>query len=137
MGTNSSITVKIGKKYHSIYCHWDGYLSHNGEKLLKYYNSQERAESLVELGDLSLLGNFNTKLNGHSFDTPVEDYCIYYGRDRGETNVDPIVADNFDVIMDKNEREYNYLFDDGYWYVDIKGDLSLLTRDLIESEKHV
>jgi len=136
MSTRSSITVKIGNEYHSIYCHFDGCLSFNGKRLLEYYNSQEKAESLVELGDLSYLGKYNTKPKGHSFDTPVSDCCVYYGRDRGETDVDPIVADKYETIMERNIQEYNYLFKNGNWYVDsVKGDLELLTKEMVDDKE--
>ena len=130
MSTRSSITVKTGNKYHSIYCHFDGYLSHNGKKLLEHYNSQEKAESLVSLGDLSVLDDSNIKPKGHSFDNKIEGYCVYYCRDRGETGVEPIIRNTYDEIMDKNEQEYNYLYDNDSWYVDDK----LLTKELIDSE---
>ena len=131
MGTRSSITVKIENKYYSIYCHWNGYLSYNGEKLLEYYNSQEKAESLVSLGYLSVLDDSNIKPKGHSFDNKIEGYCVYYGRDRGETGVDPVIENTYDEIMNKNKQEYNYLYENGNWYVGGK----LLTKELIAREK--
>lgn len=86
MGTRSDIIVKLANgQWKRIYCHWDGYLSHNGKILFKHYNSQERAEALVEHGDLSILGKQCSKPEGHSYATPVKGYCVYYGRDRGET----------------------------------------------------
>ena len=57
MSTRSDIIVqRADGKWHRIYCHSDGYLSHNGQILFDHYNSQAKAESLVQLGDLSLLG---------------------------------------------------------------------------------
>jgi len=40
----------------SIYCHYDGYLSHNGVILAKYYNNEEKIRKLISLGSLSFLG---------------------------------------------------------------------------------
>ena len=33
MGTRSRIGVMHGDKVKSVYCHWDGYLEHNGQIL--------------------------------------------------------------------------------------------------------
>ena len=54
MGTRSRIGVMHGNICKSVYCHWDGYLEHNGVILQDYYNSA-RANNLVALGDLSSL----------------------------------------------------------------------------------
>lgn len=40
----------------SIYCHFDGYLDHVGRLLQTKYNSLEKVNSLIELGDISSLG---------------------------------------------------------------------------------
>lgn len=40
MGTRSSITVKMTDgSFKSVYCHFDGYLDHNGKMLAGHYNS--------------------------------------------------------------------------------------------------
>ena len=39
MGTHSRIGVMHGDKVKSVYCHWDGYLEHNGQVLEQYYDS--------------------------------------------------------------------------------------------------
>ena len=41
--------------YKGVYCHSDGYLTYNGAMLLDHYNSREKADALIALGDLSLL----------------------------------------------------------------------------------
>ena len=50
----------IGKKQKDgtikyIYCHWDGYPSHNGDILKKNYNTKSKVDALLELGDLKIL----------------------------------------------------------------------------------
>ena len=55
MGTRSRIGVMHGDKVKSVYCHWDGYLEHNGAILQEHYNSS-KANFLVALGDISSLG---------------------------------------------------------------------------------
>jgi len=66
----------------SVYCHFDG--SDHLETLQGFYNSQEKAEALVSLGDISVLDDLMDCPEGHSFDTPVKGYCVFYHRDRGE-----------------------------------------------------
>ncbi len=115
MSTNSTISVKIGNKIKSIYCHWDGYLSHNGKILLENYNSQEQAEKLIKLGDLSVLAPSPDKPEGHTYENPVEGYCIAYGRDRKEKNTK---ARTYKDIMEfEDKQEYNYYWDGNKWNV--------------------
>jgi hypothetical protein len=59
----------------SIYCHFDGYLEHNGKILQNYFTNREKVEQLIALGDLSCLGE---DIEEGSPDT------IAYARDRGE-----------------------------------------------------
>ena len=95
MGTRSRIGVMHGDICKSVYCHWDGYLEHNGRILQEYYNSS-KANHLVALGDLSSLRPEIGEAHAFSYhDLPsdqieafkaaTEDMCTYYGRDRGET----------------------------------------------------
>jgi hypothetical protein len=120
MGTRSDIIVKLSNgQWKRIYCHWDGYLSHNGKILLNHYNSQERAERLVEHGDLSSLAASCDKPNGHTFRNPVKGYCIYYGRDRGEKGVDGAIGDSLnEVYPDEGAwTEFTYVWDGHQWLV--------------------
>jgi hypothetical protein len=72
MSTRSRIAIeKQDGTVESIYCHFDGYISHNGEILQNYYSTREKMEKLIELGDISSLEN-----------TPEE--TVAYHRDRGE-----------------------------------------------------
>jgi len=119
MSTNSTITVRTAENERQmIYCHWDGYPTNNGAILLLHFNTHEKAIELVKHGDLSALRpRISPEPNeSHSFDKPLEDVCIYYGRDRGETNVNPITLSNSDSLK-SHLREYNYYFDGENWYV--------------------
>jgi len=86
MATTSSISVFNPETnlWHSVYCHFDGYLSHNGKILFEHYTTLASALKLVSEGDMSVLAPSCDKPDGHTFDDPVKGYCIYYGRDRGE-----------------------------------------------------
>ena len=56
MATRSTIAVEHADGTVSqVYCHWDGYLTHNGQILLDHYDTQEKAEQLVSLGSISSL----------------------------------------------------------------------------------
>lgn len=118
MATRANILVKManGKhagKWASIYTHWDGYPEHHEPILHNHYNSQEKAESLIALGDLSVLDVSTECPDGHSFDNHVDGYCVAYGRDRGETDVDARYANNLLEIWPDNE--YAYFWNGKVW----------------------
>jgi len=51
MGTRSNIIYEEPSgEVLSMYCHYDGYPSHNGRILFDQYNSAEKAKALVEIG---------------------------------------------------------------------------------------
>lgn len=126
MGTRSDIIVHLADgRYKRVYCHWDGYLSHNGALLAAHYASQEFAEKLVGPGDMSSLGKFCNKPKGHSHAKPKKGYSVYYGRDRGETGV---AGKTFDTLAaawpaEDTWTEFTYVWSreygapEGLWYV--------------------
>ena len=121
MGTRSAIIVKVGNLYKGIYCHWDGYPTHNGKILLEHYNSQERAEALIALGDLSSLRENLAPPEGvvHTFDNYSQiKVTVAYGRDRGQTSPDyihPKVGKSPDEVADQIDCAYIYVFRNGRW----------------------
>ena len=120
MGTRSDIIVhRADGKWSRVYCHWDGYLKHNGKILFEHYNDQKKAEKLVKPGDMSSLAPKCSKPKGHSYDTRVEGYTVYYGRDRGEKNVDATVGDSLQEVWPEQDTwtEFTYVWDEGNWYV--------------------
>jgi hypothetical protein len=130
MGTRSRIAVMHGDKCKSVYCHWDGYLEHNGLILQEHYDSA-KANHLVALGDLSSLRqNIGEKHAFSHFDlTPAEreqykldhgDSCTFYGRDRGEEGFDFAVDLTFAKFFERADgccAEWYYIMQDGVWYV--------------------
>jgi len=141
MGTRSRIGVMHGDKVKSVYCHWDGYLEHNGRILLEHYDSA-KANHLVALGDLSSLDKNVDIPEGaeHSFQVPLDGVTTFYGRDRGETGTEWKVAHTFKEFLDQCDNygaEYYYIMRDGVWYVgttyssgSLAGRLVLLTEAL-------
>jgi hypothetical protein len=87
MSTRSNIAILNNDgSIEAIYCHWDGYPSHNGKILLDHYMSAKKVRALLALGDISILGaEIGEK---HDFDQPApEGVVTAYGRDRGETGI--------------------------------------------------
>lgn len=99
-----------------IYCHWDGYPSHNGAILLHHYQDLEKIRELIALGDISSLAAAVKPAAGeHSFESPQEGVVVAYGRDRHE---DGIGSRHFDTLDDYQKLmrseggyiEYVYLY---------------------------
>jgi hypothetical protein len=119
-----------GDNVKSVYCHWDGYLEHNGAILQEHYDSV-KANQLVALGDLSSLRpNIGEKhkfspfdcdeLTSEEFEKRYGGMCTFYGRDRGETGTEWKTHTNFvDFFaeVDGSWCEWYYIMRDGVWYV--------------------
>lgn len=112
MATRSNINVKVGDKYHVIYCHYDGGIDFNGLTLFNHYNSQALAEKLVSGGHLSSLDKSCDKPDGHTFKTPIKGYSVYYGRDRGDKNMEFTISDKIE-----DHQEYLYIWDGDKWLI--------------------
>lgn len=122
MGTRSAIGIKHGDVVKAVYCHYDGYLQHNGLILATYYTDSIKVNKLISMGDMSTLGasiGEQQKFNDfREVDTIAETWCKFYGRDRGEDNVDyRTFANEQDYLENFNAgEEFHYLFKDGSWY---------------------
>lgn len=98
-----------------IYCHFDGYPSHNGKILVENYNTTEKVSALLKLGDLSILGKeIGQKQDFDDRKTHNDDWCLAYGRDRGEYNTD-IEAKSGVLQEIIGDQDYTYIFDRGKW----------------------
>ena len=98
MGTRSMIAIQnpYSKDVRAVYCHWDGYLEHNGAILQKHYSASPKVNNLIALGDLSSLRpeigdkhlfsslEINDKAERAAYEETVKDMCTFYTRDRGE-----------------------------------------------------
>jgi hypothetical protein len=84
--------------------------------LTGFYNSQEMAEKLVKLGDVSILAESIECPKGHSFDSPVKGYSVFYKRDRGDTKgANCRVRVSYQGCLNANKQRYNYLWDGEKW----------------------
>jgi len=129
MGTRSRIAVMHGTVCKSVYCHWDGYLEHNGEILQKHYDSA-KANQLVALGDISSLrpeigekhafSKLEVPMDGEAYDKLYGNMTTFYGRDREETGCEWQVAHTFEEFLEQADgcgAEFYYVMRDGVWYV--------------------
>lgn len=138
MSTTSTIGYYDGKTVKFIYCHWDGYLSHNGKILLEHYTDVEKIKELVSLGAISTLRS-RVKPNYdefHSFDASLGDVVVAYGRDRGEKIVimsEPS-SDLQKALKNAKNQQYAYVFDieTDAWYYRNSSSCGLLTIENIK-----
>lgn len=106
MATRSLIGMNQGNGIiKTIYCHWDGYPEGVGATLVEHYNTPVKVNGLLELGDISSLGD------------TLEDTQAYH-RDRGES-LDMVGARDvregevMEVASDY-DAEYVYMFNDNF-----------------------
>jgi len=107
----------------SIYCHFDGYLSGVGKTLFEHYD-REKTEKLIELGDISVLGE-------STLDT------IAYHRDRNEDlhfKTFLNIPDLFDYGFESGIEYIYCLTKDGIWLVNKLGrsTVDILVEELEE-----
>jgi hypothetical protein len=114
-----AIQNPYSKDVRAIYCHWDGYLEHNGSILHKHYSASPKVNNLIALGDLSSLRPeigiqhaFSSldvpKAEQEAYDKEHGNSCTFYTRDRGEDAP-------FQVFKTIKEAEEHYTWSD-YFY---------------------
>lgn len=119
MATRCLILKEDGKNLKGIYCHSDGYPDHVGMLLDNYYNTPKMVESLISLGDISILDKkLKPTTKSHSFDTPEKGVTVAYARDRGEEfqNVQT-TRKELEKIAKGNWAEFVYIYDGKVWNV--------------------
>ena len=126
MATRSRIAIENQDgSVTSIYCHWDGHIETNGVILNNNYNTKDKVEALIELGNLS------------SLDKTLET-TVAYARDQGDDviqnlyfNVEELFEDGFGIGI-----EYVYCFTkDGIWLVNELGSVNVaILSEVIEEE---
>ena len=115
MATRSFIGYVDGEYIKYVYCHSDGYLDGVGKILKEHYDFQKTKE-LISFGAISVLGpNIGTARN---FNSPSDDQCLFYGRDRGDANTRASSASSkIEYMIDAWGVEYVYLLENGVWTV--------------------
>lgn len=119
MGTRSLIGMENQDgSVRYIYCHWDGYPSCVGQKLVNNYGDRDKVSALLDLGNLSSLGaELGEK---HDFnDRDCGDVCTAYGRDRDEEGQEATFLTSREEFLNGEIdmwQEFQYLFTkDGEW----------------------
>lgn len=105
MATRSYIGMRNENgKVDYIYCHWDGYPEHHWPILNESYATKELVNELLELGNLSSLGNDIGS-------------CEAYHRDRGESRKDTRRGTSeFVELIKDSPVDYVYVLEaDGKW----------------------
>jgi hypothetical protein len=123
MSTRSRIAIETESGIvKSIYCHFDGYVSGVGKMLYNHYD-KEKLEKLIELGDISSLGE------------SIENTVAYH-RDRGEDlhstdylNIEGLFGNCF-----RSGEEYAYYLNkDGVWLMyTLQNTIKILKDELEE-----
>ena len=155
MGTRSTIALEYADgTVEQVYCHWDGYLAHNGQILQEYYSNPFILRDLIDLGDLSSLRpTVGTKHAFSHFELRAEevaeykvlteDMCTFYGRDRGETGTSAKRFNNFQDYLARHQyEEYEYILravgGEAVWFVaDHSDEFKPLLQALIAEEECV
>lgn len=132
MATRSTIALEFADgTVGQVYCHWDGYLQHNGKILLNHYMDPYKLRDLIDLGDVSSLAeevgvkhpfDNNALFGSPAYEQYKEQYgnmCTFYGRDRGEEGTQAKYFKDFaDYEQNHQYEEYEYILrNDGVWYV--------------------
>ena len=137
MGTRSTIALEFADgTVQQVYCHWDGYLSHNGKILHESYSDPFKLQRLLDLGGISSLDKeIGTQ---HNFSDRLEGVTTFYTRDRGESLTIEKFASFADYVENHQYEEFEYILRqvDGkaVWFVSEGGKYITLT-EAFEKEK--
>lgn len=151
MATRSTIALEFADgTIGQVYSHWDGYLAHNGKILFENYSNPFILRDLIDLGGVSSLAEtVGTKHPFSHYDvegmTLVEFNNLYgnmttfYGRDRGETNVEAKYFKDFaDYKANCQQEEYDYILRNvngvATWYVSDHGSEYILLTEAFAKE---
>ena len=143
MGTRSRIGLALGPdQIISVYCHYNGYIQHNGRILRDNYSTKQQVQELIDGGDMSCLhtretweskplkqqiikedGTTEVKYMEHPngswmMDIEKEVLAPMYYSERGE-DVPPKLSTFDEFLSDNCGEEWCYLFTPGhgwqYW----------------------
>ena len=121
MATRSTIALEFADgTIGQVYCHWDGYLAHNGKMLQEYYSNPFILRDLIDLGSLSSLhptigtkhpfSMFEANMTQDEYANLYRDMCVFYGRDRGEGQSDATYFKDYEhFLVDGQREEYDYI----------------------------
>ena len=125
-------------KYRSIYCHSDGYPSHTGMILLKHYDTEEKLDELLKLGDISIIGGILAPdpTKPHNRMLQQDGVTLAYGRDMGKKDVEARER-SYSAITTGTNCDHTYIFTrDQKWMFIKLGEPKLEVKDLAEELKY-
>ena len=154
MATRSTIALEFADgTIGQVYCHWDGYLAHNGKMLQEYYSNPFILRDLIDLGSLSSLrptigtkhpfSMFEANMTQDEYANLYRDMCTFYERDRGERSADATYFKDYEhFLVDGQAEEYDYILRnvDGVatWFVsDHDGDFVTLESAIKDEEDRI
>lgn len=124
MGTSATIIAKTSDgRFGVTYVNYDGYISGVGKMLFEHYQDQSKIDAMLLPGHMSSLDVSPLCPEGHTYNTPVRGYSIYYGRDRGEDDVETDYVRSFDEAYETSKSyggSYLYIWDGQTWWSDRK-----------------
>jgi len=154
MATRSTIALEFADgTIGQVYCHWDGYLAHNGKMLMEYYSNPFILRDLIDLGSLSSLrpqigtkhpfSMFEANMTQDEFANLYRDMCTFYERDRGERSADATYFKDYEhFLVDGQAEEYDYILRNvngvATWFVsDHDGDFVTLESAIMDEEDRI
>ena len=96
----------------SIYCHFDGYPDGVGATLEEHYSNKQKLRMLINLGDISILGEQVSTMDEHSFNNRKEGVTVAYHRDRGEEKREARVDKSLKTFYVSEKYGYVYTKDE-------------------------
>jgi hypothetical protein len=124
MATRSTIALEFADgTVQQVYCHWDGYLDHNGKILQEHYSDPFKLRDLIDGGAISSLSpEIDAGNDNHSFEQPKAGVTVFYTRDRGEELRVYKFKDIEDYYANVYGEEYDYILSMNWegkaqWYV--------------------
>ena len=98
MGTRSTIALEFADgTVEQVYCHWDGYLEHNGQILAKHYMDPFKVRDLIALGGFSSLDTTDEATKSTAYTQRGEDLDINKFKDYE------------DYVANHQYEEYDYI----------------------------
>ena len=98
MATRSRIGIQNPDgSVNSIYCHFDGCPSYNGQTLQEHYSDRDELQKLIELGDISSLGDDLLT-------------TIAYHRDRDEDYFPSRRNESLELLNKSDFEKYGYVY---------------------------
>ena len=131
MGTRSTIALEFADgTVQQVYCHWDGYLEHNGKILARHYMDPFKVKALVALGGFSSLSD--------SVEATAESAYTQRGEDLDINKF----KDYADYVANHQYEEYDYILRQvegkAVWFVcDHDGFYVELTQAIMDEQDRV